>query len=571
MNSLSYRLGETLETEVHQTIEEWLDGGKIRRLWERDASLWTSSGEDQWLGWLSVIQDQLEDTRRFSELAPEVQRAGFSDIVVLGMGGSSLCPEVLSRSFGAADGFPELHILDSTDPARVRAIEARVELASTLFVVSSKSGSTTEPNLFKQYFFERVAEMAGHDRAGRQFIAITDPGSALEAMARRDDFRHVFYGVPDIGGRYSALSDFGMAPAAMMGIGVEKFLRAADEMASACRPDLSSEENPGLVLGVILGISARAGHDKVTLVASPGVEALGAWLEQLLAESTGKEGKGLVPVDREPLGAPRVYAGDRLFVYLRLDNAADADQERRLRAIEQAGHPVVRIGIEEAGQLGQEFFRWEVATAVAGSIMGIHPFNQPDVEASKIATRELSAQYEQSGSPPLDEAFLEEGGVRLFADPANATVLRESAGKLTLTHVLGAHIRRAKAGDYIALLAYLEMSRAHDEKLQAIRRAIRDSNRVATCAGFGPRFLHSTGQLHKGGPNTGVFLQITCDDAEDLAVPGRALSFGMTKSVQARGDLQVLADRERRVLRVHLPADSEAGLRQLEAAILEAL
>lgn len=571
MNSLSYRLGETLETEVNQSIEEWLDGGKIRRLWERDESLWTSSGEDQWLGWLSVIQDQLEDTRRFSELASEVQRAGFSDIVVLGMGGSSLCPEVLSRSFGAADGFPELHILDSTDPARVRAIEGRVDLARTLFVVSSKSGSTTEPNLFKEYFFERVGEIAGHGKAGRQFIAITDPGSALEAMARRDDFRHVFYGVPDIGGRYSALSDFGMAPAAMMGIGVEKFLRAAEEMASACRSDLRSEENPGLVLGVILGISARAGRDKVTLVASPGVEALGAWLEQLLAESTGKESKGLVPVDREPLGAPQVYAGDRLFVYLRQDNAADADQERRLRAIEQAGHPVVRIGIEEIGQLGQEFFRWEVATAVAGSIMGIHPFNQPDVEASKIATRELSAQYERSGSPPIDEPFLEEGGLRLFADPANETVLRESAGKLTLTNVLGAHIRRAKAGDYIGLLAYLEMSRAHDEKLQAIRRAIRDGKRVATCAGFGPRFLHSTGQLHKGGPNTGVFLQITCDDAEDLAVPGSALSFGMTKSVQARGDLQVLAGRQRRVLRVHLPADTEAGLRQLEAAILKAL
>jgi transaldolase/glucose-6-phosphate isomerase len=570
VNRQSYTLPEGLMSQVEATLEDWKIKGKVRRLWSRDASLWTRTDEGKWLGWLEITEDQLTQSQHLKAIAEEVKGAGFTHALLLGMGGSALCPEVLKMTFGKIDGYPELHVLDSTDPAQIKACENKIDLARTLVIVSSKSGTTLEPNIFKQYFFERIKEVLGAGKAGTRFVAITDPGSKLQQVAESDGFCHIFFGVPTIGGRYSALSDFGMVPAAIMGLDVRRFLDRADEMAVSCSSCLPVRDNPGVVLGVILGVHAKNGRDKVTLIASPGIGDLGAWLEQLLAESTGKNGKGLIPVDREPLGSPGVYGNDRLFAYVRLESAPDALQDAAVEALERAGHPVVRISVANPYDLGQEFFRWEIATAVAGSIIGINPFNQPDVEASKIATRKLTAEYEKTGSLAKENPILEENGVKLFADETNAMSLKRTADR-PLAGYLRAHLDKIQSGDYLALLAYIEMNAAHEIELQAIRRAVRDKKRVATCLGFGPRFLHSTGQAYKGGPNTGVFLQITCDDVTDLAVPGQTYTFGVVKAAQARGDFQVLAERGRRALRVHLPKDVKAGLAGLRATIERAL
>ena len=472
-------------------------------------------------------------------------------------------------TFGTFPGYPELLVLDSTDPAQVRAAEARVDLGRTLFVVSSKSGTTLEPNIFKQYFFERARQAVGAEKAGDHFVAITDPGSKLEQVARADGFRHVFFGLPSIGGRYSALSDFGMAPAALMGLDVGRLLGQAGAMARACAAAVSAEQNPGVALGVVLGVLAAHGRDKITLVASPGIHDLGAWLEQLLAESTGKAGRGLIPVDREPLGPPDAYGGDRLFVYVQLEAAPDTVQDRKVAELERAGHAVVRIAMRDPYDIGAEFFRWEIATAVAGAVLGIHPFDQPDVEASKVATRRLTDAFERDGQLPAEAPIAEAEGIRLFADPRNAREL--GGGERTLPGLLRAHLGRIRPGDYAAFLAYVEMTAGHETALQAIRTRIRDRYRIATCVGFGPRFLHSTGQAYKGGPSTGVFLQVTCDDAVDLPVPGQRYTFGVVKAAQARGDLEVLAERGRRALRVHLGPDVAAGLTVLGRGIEQAI
>ena len=551
MGRQMWKLPADLDAKVRTTLEEWADGGKTRRLWARDATLWTGADEARWLGWLGVTEDRLARVGHLRRVAEDARTGGFSHVLLLGMGGSSLCPEVLTETFGRTEGYPQLHVLDSTDPAQIRAVERRVDLAKTLFVVSSKSGSTLEPNIFKQYFFERAKRVVGAEAAGSRFIAITDPGSKLQQVAGADRFRHIFFGLPSIGGRYSALSDFGMVPAAVMGLDVAKFLGQADGMASACGSRVPVGENPGAVLGIIMGVLAQHGRDKVTLIASPGIHDLGAWLEQLLAESTGKEGAGLIPVDREPAGAPAVYGADRLFVYLRLATAPDGAQDEQVATLERAGHPIVRITLEDAYDLGAEFFRWEFATAVAGAVLGINAFNQPDVEASKIATRRLTDEYERTGALPPDSP------------------LRVSDANLVAT--LATHLRTIGPGDYVALLAYVEMSAAHEAELQAIRRALRDRYGVATCLGFGPRFLHSTGQAYKGGPNTGVFIQITCDDAADLPVPGQRYTFGVVKAAQARGDLQVLVERGRRALRVHLGTDAVEGLARLRRAVDQAM
>jgi glucose-6-phosphate isomerase len=568
-NPPTWTLPADLDAAVRTTVRDWTERGKVARLWARDATLWTGTDEASWLGWLGIVDEQLARVDDLRRVAQNARQAGFAHVLLLGMGGSSLCPEVLRMTFGALPGWPALSVLDSTDPAQVRAAEARVDLGRTLCVVSSKSGTTLEPNIFKEYFFERVRDTVGPATSGDRFIAITDPGSQLEGVARTDRFRHVFQGVPSIGGRYSALSDFGMAPAALMGLDVERLLREAQAMARACAVRGRAEENPGAVLGVILGVLASHGRDKVTLVAAPGIHDLGAWLEQLLAESTGKAGKGLIPVDREPLGPPDLYGRDRLFVYLRLRSAPDVAQDRAVASLQAAGHPVVRIEVPEPYQLAAEFFRWEFATAVAGAILGIDPFDQPDVEASKVATRRLTDEFEKTGRLPAEMPILEADGVRLFADPRNAAEL--AAGERTLAGLLHAHLGRIRPGDYVALLAYVEMAQAHEEVLQGFRTRLRDRYRVATCLGFGPRFLHSTGQAYKGGPNSGVFLQITCDDAADLPVPGRRYTFGVVKAAQARGDFEVLAERGRRALRVHLGPDVVAGLRMLGKALDQAV
>ena len=572
VNKQNFKLPPDLASSVKTHIDDWRANGKVRRLWQRDASLWTNTDEAKWLGWLGVTEEQTARLRDFRQLAEDVKSAGFTHVLLLGMGGSSLCPEVLKMTFGKLTAFPELHVLDSTDPAQVKSFENRIDLSRTLFIVSSKSGSTLEPNIFKQYFFERAKEVAGPGKAGSQFIAITDPGSKMEQVARSDHFRHIFHGLASIGGRYSALSNFGVIPALAMGLDVAKFLDRTEDMVQACASSVPVEENPGAVLGVVLGAAHNLGRDKVTIITSPGISDLGAWLEQLLAESTGKDGKGIIPVDREQVGEPEVYGKDRLFVYLRLETAPDAAQDTKVTALENSGQPVVRISLGDTYDLGQEFFRWEIATAVAGSIIGINPFNQPDVEASKIATRNLTSEYEKTGALPEERPLIDRDGIKLFTDTKNAEALAKAAGNdQSLVGFLRAHLNRMQAGDYFALLAYLQMNGANEDKLQAIRHMLRDSKRVATCLGFGPRFLHSTGQAYKGGPDSGVFLQITCDDAVDLPIPGQRYTFGIVKAAQARGDFQVLAERNRRALRVHLGEDVQKGLVTLQSAIKQVL
>ena len=567
-----WQFAAPLTQAVQATLKDWQSNGKMARLWKGDKSLWTNDDEDKWLGWLRVVEDQRAHLPQLMEAAADAAQAGFAHALLLGMGGSSLCPEVLKLTFGQQSGHPELHVLDSTDPAEIKSIESQIDVAQTLFIVASKSGSTLEPNIFKQYFFARAQGIVGKEKAGERFIAITDPGSKMQQVAERDRFRKIFFGMPSIGGRYSALSNFGMVPAAVMGIDLRKFLERTEEMVQACGPEVPADQNPGAVLGAILGTLGNLGRDKVTILTSPGIYDLGAWLEQLLAESTGKQGKGLVPVDRESLSTPEKYGDDRIFVYLRLLSDSDSAQQKQLDALRQAGQPVVEIELADIYDIGQEFFRWEIATTVAGSILGINPFNQPDVEASKIVTRQLTEAYEKTGSLPAETPFHEENGIKLFADDRNAANLKNLAGNdRTLKGLLRAHLNQLRAGDYLALLAYVEMNREHEEHLQTIRHAIRDRKHVATCLGFGPRFLHSTGQAYKGGPNSGVFLQITCDDAVQLPVPGQKYTFGVVKAAQARGDFQVLAERQRRALRIHLPADVETGLAHLNQSLGEAL
>lgn len=567
LNAQELHLSEEHRRLVDAALDDWKINGKVRRLWMRDARLWTGRDENQWLGWLNLIDDQLANLPTLTAAAEDIRRT-FKHAVVLGMGGSSLCPEVLRMTFGVLNDAPVLHVLDSTDPAQISAVEAQLDLEHTVFIVASKSGATLEPNIFKQYFFERMKQVVGPERVGAHFIAVTDPGSKLEAVAKADGFRYVFAGVPSVGGRYSALSNFGMVPAAIMGVPVGEFLDAADHMAAACSSCVPVAENPGVVLGCTLGALAAAGRDKLTFITSPKLWSVGAWLEQLIAESTGKQGKAIIPVDLEFPTDISAYGADRLFAYLRLEDDDNDATDAAVAAFKDAGYPVVVHRLAGEMTLGQEFFRWEMATAVAGAILGVNPFDQPDVEASKVAARELTAAYEQTGALPEETPIFEADGIRLFADAANAAAL---GAHDSLAGYLHAHLARLSAGDYFALLAYLEMNQINKAHLQAIRHAVRDEKRVATCLGFGPRFLHSTGQAYKGGPNTGVFVHVTCDDAHDLPVPGQAYTFGVVKAAQARGDFQVLAERKRRLLRAHLSADVPAQLVKLREAFAQAL
>jgi len=568
VNRLAYKLPKELNAAVEASLDDWKINNKVARLWQKDASLWSNSDEASWLGWLTVTEEQLANVGSFKQLAAEVKKAKFKNVVLLGMGGSSLCPEVLRMTFGKVAGFPELHVLDSTDPVQIKALEKKLDLKKTLCIVSSKSGSTLEPNIFKQYFFARVKKAVGEKLVGSRFIAVTDPGSKMQQVAEADGFWKIFAGVPSIGGRYSALSNFGMVPAAAMGLDVAKFLKNTQEMVKICGPATAADKNPGVLLGTILGVAANHGRDKITIITSPGIFDLGAWLEQLIAESTGKIGKGIIPVDREKLAKPDAYGSDRVFAYLTLAGKTNKAQDAAVAALEKTGQPVIRITLPNTYALGQEFFRWEIATAVAGSIIGINAFNQPDVEASKVETRKLTSEYESTGNLPPESPFFTAKDGKLFADEKNSAAL--SGGK-SLGEVLKTHLSRIGASDYFAVLGYIPMNAKNEAALQAIRTAVRDSKKVATCLGFGPRFLHSTGQAYKGGPNSGVFLQITCDDASDLPVPGQKYTFGVVKAAQARGDFAVLAERGRRALRIHLGKNLKSGLKALSQAVSQSL
>lgn len=557
INSFSYSLPEKLETAVLNELGEWQEKDQISKIWSKNASVWTGGDEAQWLGWLEIVGRELNDLQKYREFAGDAKN--FSDIVLLGMGGSSLCPEVLAETFGKKN----FHILDSTVPAQIKALEEKIDLENTLFIVASKSGSTLEPNTFKQHFFEKLTEKAGRENAGNQFVAITDPNSKMQKIAERDNFRKIFFGEPEIGGRFSALSVFGMIPGAAMGLDVEEFLRRAQEMVEACRNE-NPNENPGAILGLILGVSQTQGRDKLTIFTSPEIHDAGAWLEQLIAESTGKQGKAIIPIDLEEIAKPEDYTEDRVFAYLKLKDPGETALDEKVALLEDSGFPVVKIVLEDKMNLGQEFFRWEFATAVAGAVMEINPFNQPDVESAKVEARKLTDEYEKTGKLPPEKPFFEEDGIRLFTSDEYAESLDKFVeGEKSLKKYMKAHLAHLQENDYFALLAYIERSKENQELLQEIRHKVFEEKLVATALGFGPRFLHSTGQAYKGGDNNGVFLQITSNDAEDFDVPEQKYTFGTVKAAQARGDFQVLLDRKRRALRVHLGAGGKTGLEKI--------
>ncbi len=538
---------EVLAGPVGQAAEQRLDSWEKehfgRRLWEKDFTLWSPTHVPEitdrmgWLGLPEQMRGEIADVTQFRE---RIRKEGFTHALLLGMGGSSLAPDVFMSTFGNREGSPELIVLDSTHPAAVRAVEKRIEIDHTLFIVSSKSGTTTETLSLFRYFWDRVG---GSDR-GSQFVAITDPETPLEKLGAERGFRRVFRATPDVGGRYSALTHFGLVPAAVIGVDLGKLLDRAWAMSQACAGSVAAKDNPGLVLGALVGEAARAGRDKLTFSSGQAMAALPVWLEQLVAESTGKSNKGILPVAGEPLGEPGVYGNDRLFVDFRTGQESDGDP--KLRALEKVGHPIVRIRLSDLADIGQEFFRWEVAVPAVGSVLGIQPFNQPDVQLAKDLARKAMAEGTGKLAPEGSEP------VRV----SNESELKK---------VFDAWLRQAKAGNYLALQAYLEPRKETTAALESIRLALRDRSKLATTVGYGPRFLHSTGQMHKGGPNTGLFLQLVDDAAPDLDVPETDFSFGALIRAQALGDWQALTQRGRRVLRVHLGSDVTAGLKRLES------
>jgi len=535
----TYTLPEDLSIRVRARLDAFRDQDIVRRIWERDPSVWSNADENRWLGWLRLPMQDRDSVALTVEFANGIKAEGITDVVLLGMGGSSLAPEVMRSIIGRTEGFPALHVVDSTDPGQILSVERAIDFRRTMFLVASKSGTTLEVNILKQHFFHRAVQELGEAEAGRHFVLTTDPGSKLEELSQREGFRAIFPGMPTVGGRYSALSNFGLVPAALMGADPVMLLDRAREMAQRCAS--VGPENSGLELGVVLGELALAGRDKPTLIAPRDVAGFGAWLEQLVAESLGKAGKGIIPIEGEATANSDIYGSDRVFIQVRYAGAPDASGDAAVEQLQRAGHPVIRIEWADRYSLGAEFYRWEFATAIAGAVLKVNPFDQPDVEAAKIVTRRLAAEFETTGTLSDDEP------------PLNKKDIRALLGQL-------------RDGDYFAILAFIEMNQEHRNALESIRGLVRDRRKVATTVGFGPRYLHSTGQAHKGGPNSGVFLVITCDDAGDLPVPGQRYSFGTIKRLQARGDFEVLASRGRRVLRVHL-RNLEAGLRDLHAII----
>ena len=549
--------------DVKAALKKMESESWIRRIWRKDATLWKDDEAHKKiianaLGWVTVVDQLVEQADELAAFSQRIRNDGFTDVVLLGMGGSSLCPEVFRRTFGKSEGFPTLHVLDSTDPATVKSFEERVDLPHTLFAVASKSGTTTEPLMFYKYFFNRLREIKG-DRAGENFVAITDPGTLMEEMAKGDGFRRIFLNPPDIGGRYSALSYFGMVPASLQGFDFKTLLDRADRAQHACMHYVPAEDNPAARLGAILGTLANAGRDKLTLSIAPEISSLGLWIEQLIAESTGKEGRGIIPIAGETLGAPGVYGNDRLFVHIGV-GAPDAATDAKLKALEAAGHPVVRRQLHDLLDLGEEFFLWEMATAVAGAMIGIDSFDQPNVQESKDNTRHFLEVYKKNGSLPDQELGSEGRGLKAYCD---SDTIAELGSGASIEGFVTAHLGRAHSGDYIAMLDYVMETPEHEEIIQAIRTHLRDALRVATTTGYGPRFLHSTGQLHKGGPPSGVFIQVTADNVVDVPLPNEPFTFGVLKQAQALGDFQSLSSRHRRAIRLHLGTDVAAGLATL--------
>jgi glucose-6-phosphate isomerase len=561
------------ESDFESCLQRLDQDNFASRLWQKDPTLWKGGSEHEAiiahsLGWLTLAETMQSHIAELGAFADEIRNAGFEFVVVLGMGGSSLGAEVLSRSFGKQDEYPQLYVLDSTVPTAVRHLEQRINIGNTLFVVSSKSSTTTEPQMFQRYFHDRVKRIKG-DAAIENFIAITDPESPLTKEAAHSHFRRVWLNLPDIGGRYSALSYFGMIPFFLMGGDGSTLLDRAGQAVQTCAGTVAAKDNPGARLGAALGTLANAGRNKLTVVTSPPLNSLGLWIEQLISESLGKEGKGIVPVVGEPLGAPEVYGDDRVFLSIHAGAEANADIAAKLSALEAAGHPVLRHSLRDPLDLGQEFFSWQFATAVAGALLGVDPFDQPDAQESKDNTKRLLAEYGQNGALPQQKLIIAENSLRVFGDAETCDTLRR--GGSSLPAIVATHLARLGPGDYFAITAYIEELGNYDSLLQQIRGVVRDAKNVATTLGYGPRFLHSTGQLHKGGPDAGVFLQITSEDINDIEVPGEKFSFGVLKHAQALGDFDALSNRHRRVVRIDLGRDVEKGLRRVLSLVEEAV
>ena len=561
----TYHLGQ-YQSEIDAKIKALNDQNFTTRFWQKDATLWTQNAEAQqsirsFMGWLDspeVLTNALGEIKHFVH---EVKEAGFQHVVVMGMGGSTMAPIVFDRSFKWGEGDLTLSILDTTDPGTVAELEKSLPLRHTLFIVASKSGTTAEPLAFGDYFYDKLKAIKG-EKAGENFVAITDPGSKFVDQAIKEGFRKVFLNFPGVGGRFSALTYFGLVPAALYGINIGGMLHGAVEMMHNCGAQGPVAGNPGLALGAALGVLAQQGRDKLTLITPDTLSSLGLWLEQLLAESTGKEGKGILPVAGEPLGRPDEYGQDRVFVYVGYENFTDQGSLNKLKALEQAGHPVIIIRLKEALDLGREFYRWEIATSVVGIVLGINPFDQPNVQAAKTATDKLMKEVTATGKlPAAGQPAATQDGISYYGDVTG----QDAAG------VLLAFFRQAKPGNFMTLQAYLHETEHLNEQLASFRKQVQDKLRIATTSGYGPRFLHSTGQYHKGGPNTGLFVQFTADHPQDLPLPGRTYTFGTFENAQAQGDLEALRANGRRALHIHLGPDPEKSMQTVLTALTTAL
>ena len=527
------------DADIKATVEGLAQADIVRRIWRKDYTVWKSDPTEitDRLGWLTVTDIMHEQVPALQSFSQEIREAGFRHVVLLGMGGSSLCAEVLRQVFGSASSFPQMVVLDSTIPESIKAVAEAIDPAHTLFIVSSKSGTTTEPNILFKYFKQAV-ERSGKSNPGENFIAVTDPGTALARLGEKGKFRKIFLNPPDIGGRYSVLSYFGLVPGALIGADIKVLLDRADSMRKGCASCVPGHQNPGLWLGACMGALALKGRDKLTLVTSPSFESFGLWIEQLIAESTGKEGKGIIPVAGEPLLAPEFYAADRLFIYLRLKSDNDRATDIAINAL-KSYQPVIVLEMNDGLDIGAEFFRWEFATAVAGKILGIHPFNGPDVQKAKDATERLLSDYVKSKRLP----------------------------RVKTTGSLSNLLSQAGPGNYFTIMAYVRQTAEVDDVLTTLRRQVMEKYHIATTLGYGPRFLHSTGQLHKGGPNTGLFFQITTNHKNDLPIPGEPYTFGVVADAQALGDLQALQALGRRVVSIRLKQDDTASMRKFSEIV----
>lgn len=559
-----------LEPQVREGLRRIQTNNVIARIWDRDSSVWKDDEASQAaisnrLGWLDTISDMQQRSDDIKAFAEEIRDAGFTSVVLLGMGGASLAAEVIYRVFGTGSGWPRFYMLDSTEPGTIEAIERRIDLANTLFLVSIKWGDTIETLSFYRYFRTKLEATQGN-KAGDNFVGITDPGSTLEQLAKEHNFRYVFLNNPEIGGRYSALSYFGLVPAALMGVDVAALMTSAASMIDACKTGTPGD-NPGAWLGVAMGVACKAGRDKVTIFTSPDLDSYALWAEQLLAESTGKDGKGLIPVACEPVGRPSAYARDRLFVYLAVEGATDVRQDHDIQKLEASGYPVIHLTLANKHDLAAEFFRWEFATSVAAHLLGVNPFDEPNVTESKENTLWQLEAFQTSGKLAESNPLLTDG-VSLYGDDE---FLARAGWEGTLQSALHAFLSTLNPGDYLATLAYMPTTGEHEELFLDTRLCIRNKLKVTTTFGYGPRYLHSTGQLHKGGSPKGAYIQITCDPRHDLEIPDHQYSFGTLIKAQATGDFEALQKHHRRAIRLHIRGDHAHGVELIREALLEAL